>query len=72
MTSQEQIRLDAKWHFDNLTGAVKAVPLGAAIGIATTVLFSLLTNGLRVVRGEISAQEAFTSFSKSSMIINRW
>lgn len=68
MTSQEQIRLDAKWHFDNLTGAVKAVPLGAAIGIATTVL----TNGLRVVRGEISAQEAFTSFSKSSMIINRW
>ena len=62
MTSQEQMRLDAKWHFDNLTGAVKAgvkaAPLGAAIGVATAAPFSLLTNALRVVRGEISAQEA--------------
>lgn len=62
MTGQEQMRLDAKWHFDNLTGAVKAgvkaTPLGAAIGAATTAPFSLLTNALRVVRGEISAQEA--------------
>jgi hypothetical protein len=62
MTSQEQIRLDAKRHFDNLTGAVKAgvkaAPLGAAIGVATTAPFSLLTNALRVIRGEISAQEA--------------
>ncbi|MGF2015610.1 MAG: hypothetical protein RMX25_029540 [Nostoc sp. DedVER01b] len=62
MTSQEQMRLDAKWHFDNLTGAMKAgveaAPLGAAIGVATAAPFSLLTNALRVVRGEISAQEA--------------
>jgi hypothetical protein len=62
MTSQEQMRLDAKWHFDNLTGSVKAgvkaAPLGAAIGAATAAPFSLLTNALRVVRGEISAQEA--------------
>jgi hypothetical protein len=30
----------------------------AAVGAVTTVPFSLLTHALRVVRGEISAQEA--------------
>jgi len=62
MTWQEQMRLNAKWHFDNLTGAVKAgikaAPLGAAIGAVTTAPFSMLTNALRVVRGEISVQQA--------------
>ena len=65
MTWQEQMRLNAKWHFDNLTGAVKlglqAAPLGAAVGAVTAAPFSLLTNALRVVRGEISAQEAATA-----------
>lgn len=62
MTKQEQMKLNAQWHFDNLTGAVqagiKAAPLGAAIGAATAAPFSMLTNALRVVRGEISASEA--------------
>ena len=70
MTSQEQMRLNAKYHFDNLTGAVKAglqaAPMGAAVGAVTTVPFSLLTHGLRVVRGEISAQEAATATLKDT------
>lgn len=65
MTSQEQMSLNAKYQFDNLTGAVKAglqaIPMGATVGAVTTMPFSLLTNGLRVVRGEISAQEAATT-----------
>ena len=71
MTRQEQIRLDAKWHYDNLTGAVKAgvkaAPLGVVIGVATTVPFSVLTNALRVVRGEISAQEAAVETLKDTL-----
>ncbi|MDB9310242.1 hypothetical protein PN471_16685 [Aphanizomenon sp. CS-733/32] len=70
MTSQEQMRLNAKYHFDNLTGAVKAglqaAPIGAAVGAVTTVPLSLLTHGLRVVRGEISAQEAITETLKDT------
>ncbi|MDB9324078.1 hypothetical protein PN483_03935 [Nodularia spumigena CS-591/04] len=70
MTKQEQMRLNAKYHFDNLTGAVKAglqaAPVGAAVGAVTTVPFSLLTNALRVVRGEISAQEATTATLKDT------
>jgi hypothetical protein len=70
MTKQEQMRLNAKYHFDNLTGAVKAglqaAPMGAAVGAVTTVPFSLLTNALRVVRGEISAQEAATATLKDT------
>lgn len=72
MTWQEQIRLDAKWHFDNLTGAVKAgvkaTPLGAAIGAATTAPFSMLTNALRVIRGEISGQQAAIETVKDTVI----
>ena len=72
MTLQEQMRLDAKWHFDNLTGAVKAgikaAPLGAAIGAATTAPFSILSNALRVVRGEISAQEAVMETLKDTLV----
>jgi hypothetical protein len=70
MTKQEQMRLNAKYHFDNLTGAVKAglqaAPMGAVVGAVTTVPFSLLTNALRVVRGEISAQEAATATLKDT------
>ncbi|BAY66808.1 hypothetical protein NIES22_69520 (plasmid) [Calothrix brevissima NIES-22] len=72
MTSIEQMRLNAKYHFDNLTGAVKAglqaAPVGAAVGAITTIPFSLLTNGLRVVRGEISPQEAATTTLKDTAI----
>ena len=63
MTSSEQIKLDIKTQFDNLAGAFKsgiqAAPKGAVIGAITTAPFSMLRNGLRVSRGEISAQEAF-------------
>ncbi|MGD1704459.1 hypothetical protein [Dapis sp. BLCC M229] len=62
MSLQEQTNLGAKWHVDNLTGAVKAgvkaTPMGAAIGAVTTAPFSMLSNGLRVVRGEMSGGEA--------------
>lgn len=72
MTMQEQIRLDAKYHFDNLIGAVKAgskaAPQGAVIGALTTVPFSLLTNALRVVRGEISAREAAVETLKDTVV----
>ena len=72
MTWQEQMRLDAKWHFDNFTGAVKAgakaAPLGAAIGAATTAPFSMLTNALRVIRGEISAQQAAIETVKDTVV----
>ncbi len=72
MTWQEQMRLNAKWHFENLTGAVKAgvkaAPLGAAIGAASTAPFSMLTNALRVVRGEISAQQAAIETVKDTVV----
>jgi hypothetical protein len=62
MTRQEQRNLNATAQLENLTGAIKAgfqaAPKGAAIGAITTAPFSMLRNGLRVVRGEISAQEA--------------
>ncbi|MFB2771819.1 hypothetical protein ACE1AT_21395 [Pelatocladus sp. BLCC-F211] len=72
MSWQEKMRLNAKWQFDNLAGAVKAgfqaAPLGAAVGAVTTAPFSLLTNALRVVRGEISAQEATTATLKDTVM----
>ncbi|MBF2015250.1 MAG: hypothetical protein IGS23_08615 [Rivularia sp. T60_A2020_040] len=72
MTWQEQMRLNSKWHFDNLTGAVKAgvkaTPLGAAVGAATTAPFSMLTNALRVIRGEISAPEAAIETVKDTVV----
>ncbi len=70
MNLQEQAKLGAKWHIDNLTGAVKAgvkaTPMGAAIGAVTTMPFSLLNNGLRVVRGEISEGEAILETLKDT------
>ncbi|MHC5672693.1 hypothetical protein [Nostoc sp.] len=72
MSWQEQMRLNAKLQFDNLAGAVKAgfqaAPLGAAVGAVTAAPFSLLTNALRVVRGEISAQEATTATLKDTVM----
>ena len=72
MSWQEQMRLNAKWQFDNLRGAVKAgfqaAPLGAAVGAVTVAPFSLLTNALSVVRGEISAQEATTATLKDTVM----
>lgn len=72
MTKQEQAHLDLKAQFDNLTGAIgaglQAAPRGAAIGAVTTLPFSLLTNSLRVVRGEISAQEAARETAKQTAI----
>lgn len=71
MTWEEQTRLNAKWHFDNLSGAVKAgikaTPMGAAIGAATTAPFSLFKNAFRVMRGEISSQEAAVETVKDTL-----
>lgn len=62
MTPQEQMRLDIRAQIDNLTGALKAgveaAPKGVVIGAVATAPFSMLRNALRVVRGEISAQDA--------------
>ena len=72
MTRQEQRSLNATAQFKNLTGAIKAglqaAPRGAAIGAITTAPFSMLRNGLRVVRGEISAQEAAIETAKETGI----
>jgi hypothetical protein len=72
MTRQEQIKLDIQAQFDNLTGAIKAgigaAPKGAVIGAVTTVPFSMLRNGLRAVRGEISPQEAAMEAGKETAI----
>jgi hypothetical protein len=72
MTRQEQIRLDVKAQIDNLTGALKAgieaAPKGAVIGVVTTAPFSMLRNALRVVRGEISAENAALETAKETAI----
>ncbi|MFM7448718.1 MAG: hypothetical protein ACKO24_08985 [Leptolyngbyaceae cyanobacterium] len=72
MSQQEQAQLDIKAQFENLTGAVKAgieaAPKGAAIGVITTVPFSLLKNSLRVIRGEISAETAALETVKEAEI----
>jgi hypothetical protein len=72
MTRQEQMRIDAKVRVDNLTGALKsgleAAPRGAVIGAVTTAPFSMLRNALRVVRGEISAQDAAMETVKETAI----
>jgi hypothetical protein len=72
MTHQEQIELDLQAQLDNVTGAVKAgiqaVPRGAMIGAITTAPFSMLRNGLRVARGEISTQDAVLETVKSTGI----
>lgn len=72
MTRQQQMRLDVKAQIDNLTGALKAgieaAPKGAAIGAVTTAPFSMLRNALRVVRGEISAQDAALETVKETAI----
>jgi len=72
MNRQEQIRIDTKAQIDNLTGALKsgfqAVPKGAVIGAVTTAPFSMLRNALRVVRGEILAQDAAIETAKETAI----
>lgn len=72
MTRQEQRSLNATAQFENLTGSIKAglqaAPRGAAIGAITTAPFSMLRNGLRVVRGEISAIEAAKESAKETGI----
>jgi hypothetical protein len=72
MTRQEQMRIDVKVQIDNLTGALKsgleAAPKGAVIGAVTTAPFSMLRNALRVVRGEISAQDAAMETVKETTI----
>ena len=72
MTSQEQFQLDFTAQIENLAGAVKAglkaAPKGAVIAAATTLPFSMLRNALRVVRGEISAQDAMQVTLKTTAI----
>jgi hypothetical protein len=72
MTPKEQRNIDIQAQFDNLTGAVKAgiqaTPQGAAIGAITTLPFSVLSNSLKVVRGEISTQDAAIETAKETAI----
>lgn len=72
MTQQEQKRIDVKAQIDNLTGALKAgleaAPKGAIVGAITTAPFSMLRNALRVVRGEISTQDAALETAKETAI----
>lgn len=72
MTRAEQRSLNTTTQFKNLTGAIKAglraMPKGAAIGAITTAPFSMLRNGLRVVRGQISAQDAAKETGKETLI----
>jgi hypothetical protein len=72
MTRQEEINLNVTGQLENLAGAIKAgfqaAPRGAAIGAITTAPFSMLRNGFRVVRGEISAQEAAMETAKETGI----
>jgi hypothetical protein len=72
MTPQEQFQLDFNAQIDNLAGAVKAgfkaAPRGAVIAAATTLPFAVLRNALRVVRGEISAQDAMQVTLKTTAI----
>ncbi len=72
MTHQEQIKLDFQAQLENFTGAIKAgveaAPKGARIGAITTAPLSMLRNGLRVVRGEISAKDAAIEATKETAI----
>ena len=72
MTQQEQFQLDLTAQIDNLVGAVKsglkAAPKGAVIAAATTLPFAMLRNTLRVVRGEISTQDAMQVTLKTTAI----
>ncbi len=72
MTRQEQIKLDAKAGLENMSGALQrgleAAPKGAVVGAVTTLPFSLLRNTLRVVRGEISSEEATLETVKDTAI----
>ncbi len=68
MNLPEQIQLDVDAVMENIVGAVKAggkaAPKGAAIGAAVAIPFAVLRNGLRVVRGEISTEEAISKSLK--------
>jgi hypothetical protein len=72
MTPQDQFQLDFTAQIENLAGAVKAglkaAPKGAVIAAATTLPFAVLRNALRVVRGEISAQDAMQVTLKTTAI----
>jgi hypothetical protein len=72
MTPHEQFQLDLTAQIDNLAGAVKAgfkaAPKGAVIAAATTLPFAMLRNALRVVRGEISTQDAMQVTLKTTAL----
>ena len=72
MSGADRAKLGVKWHLDNLQGALqaglRAAPKGAVIGAVTTAPLSLLTNCLRVMRGEISTGEATLETLKDTTI----
>lgn len=72
MTRQEEKQLNIKAKSDNLKGGlqagVKAAGRGAVIGAVTTAPFSMLTNGLRVARGEITAKQALQETIKETSV----
>jgi hypothetical protein len=72
MTQQELANLENQAFIDNVAGAVEAgvaaAPRGAVIGAVTTLPFSMLRNGLKIVRGEITAQEAAMDVGKETLV----
>lgn len=72
MSMADRAKLGAKWHLDNLQGALqaglRAAPKGALIGAATAAPFSMMTNALRVMRGEISTEAAVLETLKDTTI----
>ncbi|OKH18011.1 hypothetical protein NIES208_07540 [[Limnothrix rosea] IAM M-220] len=72
MTPKEQGQIHAQARVENLTGALKAgvqaASKGAVIGAISTAPFAMLHNGLRVVRGEISAEDACKESLKETAI----
>jgi hypothetical protein len=70
MNLSEQIGLDAGAVVDNVAVAVRAgvraAPKGAAVAAVIELPFAVLKNALRVVRGEISTEEAIAESVKET------
>lgn len=72
MPQQELAKLENQALMDNVTGAVEAgfaaAPRGAVIGAVTTLPFSMLRNGLKIVRGEITPLTAAMDVGKETLV----
>ena len=72
MSIADRANLGVKWHLDNLQGALqaglRAAPKGAIVGAVTVAPFSMMTQCLRVMRGETSTQEAVLETLKDTTL----